>query len=91
MVERRIVFEGDQETETIINDTKEVLLRMFEKEQNENKTVFSIDLPAARAATCRVLIGEVLSSGSTSIQGDPSGNVSEPNSFNHFLLEDADG
>jgi hypothetical protein len=53
--------------------------------------VFSIDLPATRAATCRVLIGEVLSSGSTSIQGDPSDNVAEPNSFNHFLLEDAGG
>ena len=86
MIERRIICEGEQETETIINDTKEVLLRMFEKVENENKTVHAIDLPVQKAATCRVLIGEVLSNGSSSAQADPSDTV-PITSYNQFLLE----
>ena len=64
---------------------------MFEKVENENKAVHAIELPAPRAAaTCRVLIGEVLSNGSTSVYGDLSSErIPEQSSFNHFLLENS--
>jgi hypothetical protein len=62
---------------------------MFEKVENECKTVHAIELPTPRAATCRVLIGEVISSGSTSVQGDERNP--EQSSFNHFLLENSVG
>jgi hypothetical protein len=73
-VQSRLEEGGSPETETIINDTKEVLLRMFEKVENEtkdSKTTYAIDASIAprSANTCRVLIGEVLSSGSTSVVG----------------------
>jgi len=53
---------ADISTETILNDSKEVLLRMFE----------SANLPAlptpTTAGVCRVLIGEVMSNSTISSQ-----------------------
>ena len=67
----------DTGTETILNDSKEVLLRMFE----------SANLPAlpTKTGVCRVLIGEVMSISATSSQAVIPEQFRE---FNQFLIDD---
>jgi hypothetical protein len=63
LMKTRKVMADDTGTETILNDSKEVLLRMFE----------CANLPAAlptpaTAGVCRVLIGEVMNNSAMSSQ-----------------------